>query len=82
MITVRQFRSIVCLLLLTGFSYESKSQLQGLDSMDTKCLKIYYTKGHKTRAMEMASCMQECIQFADSLFIGQACSFTTHSIAG
>jgi len=67
MITLSHFRSLVCLLLLMDFSYESRSQFQGLDSLDTKCLKIYYSKGHKTRATEMASHMQECIQFADTL---------------
>lgn len=67
MITLTHIRLLISLLLLMGCSLVGRSQFQELDFLDTKYLKIYYSKGHKTRATEMASRMQECMQFADTL---------------
>ena len=67
MITLTRLRLLISLLLLMGCSFVGRSQFQELDSLDIKSLKIYYSKGHKTRATEMASRMQDCIQFADTI---------------
>ncbi len=66
--SLTNIRSLVILLLTMGSSFVGRSQFQDLDSLDTRSLKIYYSKGHKTRATEMSSRMQECIQFADTLY--------------
>lgn len=61
------YSSLLIVFLLTVGSFSGRSQFEKLDSLDGFGAKIYYSKGQKARALEMATLMEGALKYNDSL---------------